>query len=102
METIALIHPDVAFALYNSSTGQQLLKVVRTDTVCSTFEQIFGTEKSSNLIPVLAQTGGKDNIAVSGYVSVGSHHNRQLQFMYEANTGVAAAGGVFVGFSKFQ
>ena len=95
VETIALAHPGVAFALYNSNTGQQLLKVARTDTACSTFEQIFGSEKSSHLIPVSAQTrstntgagAGKgshstNTITVSGYVSVGSHHNRQLQFMY--------------------
>lgn len=79
VETIALAHTNVAFALYNAATGQQLLRVARADSAASTFEQIFGTDKSAHLVPVTRTVGP---ITVSGHVSVGSHHNRHLQFLY--------------------
>lgn len=76
---IALIHPEVSFSLLNEATGAKCLQTHKSQSILSTFSQLFGNSKSKPLREVCFEY---EQFKVCGYVSLDSHHNKSLQFLY--------------------
>ena len=66
IQSIALIHPEISFEL--KFNGKVYLKTVAQDDNLQTIKDIFSTEVSSSLKPVL-KTDNISGLKISGYVS---------------------------------
>lgn len=75
----ALANPAISFSLRNDMAGECVLQTRRTNSVLSSFSMLFGSSKAGNMKEVNLKLGV---LAVSGYISTDSHHNKLLQFVY--------------------
>ncbi|XP_032219608.2 DNA mismatch repair protein Mlh3 isoform X2 [Nematostella vectensis] len=77
--SIALIHPEVSFILFNDATFQKCLQTRKCLSVTSTFSQLFGNLKARSLKDVFSE---HKHFKVSGHIGIEPHHNKNLQFVY--------------------
>ena len=77
--SIALINPGVSFSLFNDATGQKSLQTRKSQSITSTFSQLFGNLKAKSLQELSLECG---DLGISGYVGLQTHHSKHLQFVY--------------------
>lgn len=77
--SIALINPGISFSLFNDATGQKSLQTRKSQSITSTFSQLFGNLKAKSLQELSLECG---DLAISGYVGLQTHHSKHLQFIY--------------------
>ena len=66
LQSIALIHPEIAFEL--KSNGKSIFKTTAQDNQLETIKELFSSEITKNLKPVL-KTDKLSGLKISGYVS---------------------------------
>ncbi|KAM9653693.1 DNA mismatch repair protein Mlh3 isoform 1-T2 [Morphnus guianensis] len=79
VEAISLMHPSVSLSLRNDFSCSMVLQLPKTRDVYSRFCQIYGLGRSRKLREINHKSGG---FALSGYISIEGHYNKNMQFLY--------------------
>ncbi len=79
VESIALVHPSVAFTVRNSLTGKLVLQTHKTNSVLSNFGLLFAGDKVGAMKNVNIS---HSKYKITGFISTQTHHNNSLQFIY--------------------
>ncbi len=79
VESIALVHPSVAFTVRNEITGTLILQTHNTHSVLSNFGLLFAGDKVGRMKNVCIE---HSKYKITGYMSTQTHHNSCLQFIY--------------------
>ena len=77
--SIALLHHEVAFCLFNEATGSKCLQTHKCQSMLSAFSQLFGNARARSLKEIVY---AHDQFKVTGYISCDNHHSKNLQFLY--------------------
>ena len=76
---IALIHPEISFSLRNDASQVKCLQTHKSQSLRSTFTQLYGNLKSKGLREVCHEMR---QFKITGFISVDTQHNKSLQFIY--------------------